>query len=220
MKQQSAVVIILTLFVASGWAQPLDMPAQLDAEVRSVVDEMTEIGKSTGVTLLQQYEEIVLEPQQELEDAIEQVESRRQESPDCVAAQDEEINRIVNAAHDDLHSCAIVAAHTSAEIATDVSAATQQLVYGGYSLGTTYNKCTSYKNAVLKQTCMAKFYVQATVYLVSARSSIKTIRQSTSERIPAVFVDGNSCTHTASSQAVLGLEEVNSHIDACVSRRR
>ncbi|EDV46285.2 uncharacterized protein LOC6549852 [Drosophila erecta] len=220
MMKQSAVAIILTLFVASGWAQPLDMPAQLDAQVRSVVDEMAEIGKAAGEALVHQYEEIVVEPQQELEAAVEQVESRRLESPECVAAEDEEINRIVNAAHEDLHSCGAVAAHTSAEIASDVNAATQQLVFGGYNLGRTYNKCNSYKNSVLKQTCMAKFYVQATVYLVSARSSIKTIRKSTSERIPAVFADGNVCTHSASSQAVLGLQEVNSHIDACVSRRR
>ncbi|XP_033170374.1 uncharacterized protein LOC117147546 [Drosophila mauritiana] len=218
--KQYAVAIILTLFVASGWAQPLDMPSQLDAEVRSVVDEMASIGKSTGEALVQQYDEIVLEPQHELEAAVEQVESRREVSPECVAAEDEEITRIVNAAHEDLHACGVVAAHTSAEIASDVNAATQQLVFGGYSLGSTYNKCNSYKNSVLKQTCMAKFYVQATVYLVSARSSIKTIRQSTSERIPAVFADGNVCTHSASSQAVLGLQEVNNHIDACVSRRR
>uniref|UniRef100_A0A6P4EAS7 Uncharacterized protein LOC108038206 n=1 Tax=Drosophila rhopaloa TaxID=1041015 RepID=A0A6P4EAS7_DRORH len=217
---KSAVVFILTLFVASGWSQPLDIPAQLDAQVRSVVDEMADIGKSTGEALAHQYKEIVVEPQNELEEALDQVESRRQESPECVAAEDEEITRIVDTAHEDLHSCGVVAAHTSAEIASDVSAATQQLVYGGYSLGRTYNKCNSYKNAVLKQTCMAKFYVQATVYLVSARSSIKTIRKSTSERIPAVFVDGNVCTHSASSQAVLGLQEVNTHIDACVSRRR
>ncbi|XP_017042124.1 uncharacterized protein LOC108088694 [Drosophila ficusphila] len=217
---KTAVVLILTLFVASGWAQPLDMPAQLDAQVHSVVEEMTEIGKSTGQALVHQYEEIVVEPQQELEEALDLVESRRQESPECVAAEDEEIARIVDAAHEDLHSCGVVAAQTSAEIVSDVNAATQQLVYGGYSLGRTYNKCQSYKNSVLKQSCMAKFYVQATVYLVSARSSIKTIRKSASERIPAVFVAGNVCTHSASSQAVLGLQEVNSHIDACVSRRR
>eukprot|EP00099_Drosophila_melanogaster_P006745 NP_001259379.1 uncharacterized protein Dmel_CG12057, isoform B [Drosophila melanogaster] len=218
--KQYTVAIILTLFVASGWAQPLDMPSQLDAQVRSVVDEMTSIGKATGEVLLSQYEEIVLEPQNELEAAVEQVESRREESPECVAAEDEEITRIVNAAHEDLYACGVVAAQTSAEIASDVSAATQQLVYGGYSLASTYNKCNSYKNSVLKQTCLAKFYVQATVYLVSARSSIKTIRQSTSERIPDVFADGNVCTHSASSQAVLGLQEVNNNIDACVYRRR
>ncbi|KAI8036158.1 uncharacterized protein LOC128260324 [Drosophila gunungcola] len=217
-----AAVIILTLFVASGWTQPLDLgiPAQLDAQVRSVVDEMADIGKSTGEALVHQYEEIVLEPQHELEDALDQLESRRQESPECVAAEDGEIARIVDAAHEDLHSCGMVAAHTSAEIASDVNAATQQLVFGGYSLGRTYNKCNSYKNSVLKQSCMAKFYMQTTVYLVSARSSIKTIRKSTSERIPAVFTDGNVCTHSASSQAVQGLQEISSHIDACVSRRR
>ncbi|XP_016936796.2 uncharacterized protein [Drosophila suzukii] len=221
---RTAAVIILTLFVASGWAQPLELPAQLpaqlDAEVHSVVDEMTEIGKSTGLALVHQYDEIVREPQQELEAALDQVESRRQESPECVAAEDEQIASIVDAAHEDLHSCGIVAAQTSAEIATDVSAATQQLVYGGYNVASTYNKCQSYKNSVLKKSCMTKFYVQATFYLVSARSSIKTIKKSTSESIPAVFVDGNACTHSASSQAVLALQEVSSHIDACVSRRR
>ncbi|EDX17480.1 GD16935 [Drosophila simulans] len=128
--KQYAVAIILTLFVASGWTQPLDMPSQLDAEVRSVVDEMASIGKSTGEALVQQYDEIVLEPQHELEAAVEQVESRREESPECVAAEDEEITRIVNAAHEDLHACGVVAAHTSAEIASDVNAATQQLVFG------------------------------------------------------------------------------------------
>ncbi|KAH8272724.1 hypothetical protein KR026_006527, partial [Drosophila bipectinata] len=215
-----AVVIVLTLFVASGWSLPADGPAQMDAQVRSVVDELTDLGKSTGETLLHQYEEIIVEPQLELEEALDQVEARRAESPECVAAEDEEIVRIVDTAHEELISCGVVAAKTSAEIASDVSAATQQLIYGGYNLGTTYSKCQSYKNSVLKQSCMAKFYIQASVYLISARSSIKTIRKSTSERIPAVFTDGNLCTHGASATAVLGLQEVNSHIDACVARRR
>ncbi|XP_020808208.1 uncharacterized protein LOC110184138 [Drosophila serrata] len=214
------VVFILTLFVASGWGQPLDMPAQLDAQVRSVVDEMTELGKSTGEALVHQYEEIVLEPHHELEDAVDAVEARRQESPECVAAEDEEITRIVDAAHEEFHSCGVVAAHTSAEIASDVNEATQQLVFGAYNLGATYNKCQGYKNSVLKSTCMAKFYMQGTIYLVSARSSIKTIRKSTNERIPAVFADSNVCTHDASAQAVSSLQKVNNHIDACVSRRR
>lgn len=214
------VAVILTLFVASGFAQPLDVPAQLDAQVRSVVDEMTDLGKSTGEALVHQYQEIVLEPQHELEDALEAVEARRQESPECVAAEDEEISRIVDAAHEELHSCGVVAAHTSAEIASDVNAATQQLVFGGYSVGSTYKKCQNYKNSVLKKTCMAKLTVQGTVYLVNARSSIKTIRKATNERIPAVFTDSNVCTHDASAQAVVGLQEVNNHIDACVSRRR
>ncbi|XP_016996237.1 uncharacterized protein [Drosophila takahashii] len=218
--KQTVAFVILALFVASGWSQPMDLPAQLDAQVHSVVDEMTEIGKATGEALVQQYEEIVREPQLELEEALDQVEARRQESPECVAAEDEEIARIVDAAHEDLHSCGLVAAHTSAEIASDVNAATQQLVFGAYNLGNTYQKCQAHKNAILKQSCMAKFYIQGTVFLVNARSSIKTIRKSTSERIPAVFVDSNVCTHSASSQAVLGLQEVNSHIDACVSRRR
>ncbi|KAH8408953.1 hypothetical protein KR009_004535, partial [Drosophila setifemur] len=216
-----AVVIVLALCVASGWSQPADLTAaQLNAQVRSVVDEVTEIGKSTGEALVHQYEEIVLEPQHELEDALEQVEARRQESPECVAAEDEEIVRIVDAAHEELHSCGVVAAHTSAEIASDVNAATQQLVFGGYGLMSTYNKCQSYKHDIMKQTCMAKLTISATFWVVGARSSIKTIQKSTNERIPAVFTDGNVCTHGASAQAVTGLQEVNSHIDACVSRRR
>ncbi|EDV35209.2 LOW QUALITY PROTEIN: uncharacterized protein Dana_GF22316 [Drosophila ananassae] len=215
-----AVVIVLTLFVASSWSLPADGPAQMDAQVRTVVDEVTELGKSTGETLLHQYEEIIVEPPHELEEALDQVEARRAESPECVAAEDEEIARIVDAAHEELTSCGVVAAKTSADIASDVSSATQQLLFGGYNLGSTYNKCQSYKNSILKQSCMAKFYVQASVYLINARSSIKTIRKSTSERIPAVFTDGNVCTHSASSTAVLALQEVNNHIDACVAHRR
>lgn len=214
-----AGVIVLTLFVASSWSLPADGPAQMNAQVLSVVEELSELSKSTGETLLHQYEEIIVEPQHELEEALDQVEARRAESPECVAAEDEEIARIVDTAHEDLISCGVVAAKTSAEIASDVSSATQQLLYGGYNVARTYNKCQSYKNVVLKQSCMTKFYVQASLYLINARSSIKTIRKSTSERIPAVFTDGNVCTHGASTTAVLGLQEVNSHIDACVARR-
>ncbi|XP_017134656.1 uncharacterized protein LOC108150861 [Drosophila miranda] len=216
---KSIVAVVLAVCVASAWAQPLAIPSQLDAQVRSVGNEMAEIGKSTGEALVHQYEEIVLEPQQELEDAVEQLEARRAESPECVAAEDEEIARILDAAHEEMHSCGVVAAHTSAEIATDVSAASQQLAFGSYNLGRTYNKCQNYKNSVLRQSCMAKFYVQASIFLISARSSIKTIKQSTNERIPAVFAEGNVCTHDASAQAILGLEEVNRHIDACATRR-
>ncbi|SPP86633.1 uncharacterized protein LOC117588509 [Drosophila guanche] len=216
---KSIVAVVLALCVASAFAQPLAIPSQLDAQVRSVVDEITEIGKNTGEALVHQYEEIVLEPQHELEEAVEQVEARRTESPECVAAEDEQIARILDVAHEELHSCGVVAAHTSAEIATDVSAATQQLTFGGYNLVRTYNKCNSYNSNILKQSCMAKFYVQASIFLISANSSIKTIKKSTNERIPAVFAESSVCTHDASAQAVLGLEEVNRHIDACASRR-
>ncbi|KAH8274183.1 hypothetical protein KR018_001184, partial [Drosophila ironensis] len=214
-----SVAIVLILLVAGAWSQPADLPAQLDAQVRSVTEEMVGLGKSTGEALVHQYEEIILEPQNELEEALEQTEARRAESPDCVAAEDEEISRIVDAAHEEFHGCGVVAATTSAEIVTDVSAATQQLVYGGYNLGRTYNKCQSYKNSVLKQSCMAKFYVQGSLYLVNARSSIKTIKKSTNERIPAVFTDGNVCTHDVSAQAISALQKVNVNIDACAARR-
>ncbi|XP_034669837.1 uncharacterized protein LOC117902518 [Drosophila subobscura] len=216
---KSIVAVVLALCVASALAQPLATPSQLDAQVRSVVDEMTEIGKNTGEALLHQYEEIVLEPQHELEEAVEEVEARRTENPECVAAEDGEIARILDVAHEELHTCGVVAAHTSAEIATDVSAATQQLTFGGYNLMRTYNKCNSYNSNILKQSCMAKFYVQASIFLIGANSSINTIKKSTNERIPAVFAESNVCTHDASAQAVLGLEEVNRQIDACASRR-
>ncbi|KAH8394070.1 hypothetical protein KR215_000462 [Drosophila sulfurigaster] len=211
---------VLCLCLALGQAQPLTTPAPWSTQLSSLVDDMTQIGIDAGKTLVHQYEEIVVEPQQQLEQAVDKVETRREESPECVAAHDVEIVSIVDVAHDELHVCGVTAAHDSAEIVSDVNAATQQLVFGGYSLAKTYNKCQNYKNSVLKQTCMAKFYVQATVYLVSARSSVKTIKQSTNERIPGVFVDSNACTHQASSKAVDALDVVNTNIDSCIAKAR
>ncbi|EDW82507.2 uncharacterized protein Dwil_GK25093 [Drosophila willistoni] len=204
----------LVITVALG--QP--MPNPLEAQVQSVVDDMTQVGKNAGDQLVHQYEEIIVEPQQQLEEAVEQIEARRESNPECVAAQDEQLALVLDAAHDELHSCGVVAAHTSAEIASDVNQATQQLVYGGYNLGRTYQKCQAYKNTVLKQSCMAKFYIQGSVYLINARYSIKTIKKSTNERIPAVFSDGNACTHQASEEAILAIDEINRSIDACVAK--
>ncbi|XP_030382628.1 uncharacterized protein LOC115630200 [Scaptodrosophila lebanonensis] len=201
---------------AHGFAS---LPAPFQAQVFTVVEDMIHLGEETAKALVHQYEEIVVEPHQQLEEAIDNIEARRAESPQCVASQDDEINAILDTVHEEMHDCTVVAAHTSAEIATDVNQATQQLVFGGLSLGRTYNKCQNYKNSVLKQSCMAKFYIQATVYLVQARSSIKTIKQSTNERIPAVFVEGNVCTHNAADEAVNGLNEVNRSIDVCVAKK-
>ncbi|EDV92115.1 uncharacterized protein LOC6565732 [Drosophila grimshawi] len=219
-------IVCLCLCLASvGYAQPLSqssfsLPAPLDAQVYTVVDEMQNIGENTAKELAHQFQEIVVEPQHELEAAIDQVEARRVDSPQCVAVQDDRIDGIVGNAHVELHECGLSAAHDSAEIASDVNHATQQLVFGGYSLGRTYNKCQRYKNSVLRQSCMAKFYVQGTIYLVNARSSIKTIKKSTNERIPAVFVDSNACTHVASQKAVVALDDVNADIDACIAKAR
>ncbi|TDG39685.1 hypothetical protein AWZ03_013892 [Drosophila navojoa] len=214
----SSVVCLWLCLASVGHAQPASMPAALDGQLQTIVDEMTQIGENAAKALIHQYEEIVVEPHEQLDQAVEQVESRRVESPECVAEQDAQIGSVLDAAHQELHECGLSAAHESAEIVSDVNEATQQLVFGGYSLGRTYNKCQGYKNAVLRQSCMAKFYVQATVYLVSARSSLKTIAQSTNERIPAVFTHSNSCTHSASGKAVEALEALTADIDICIAK--
>ncbi|KAH8400463.1 hypothetical protein KR222_000953 [Zaprionus bogoriensis] len=213
----NAVVLALCLFLGLSHAQPLTPPAPLEAQLQSVVDEMIKLGESAAEALVHQFEEIVVEPQQQLEQAVEQLEARRESSPQCVDAQEAQLAQILDTAHEQTHQCGVSAAHESAEIVSDVNKATQQLVYGGYSLGRTYQKCKSYKNAVLRQSCMAKFYVQATVYLVNARSSLKTISQSTNDRIPAVIADGNACTHHAADDAIEAIDVLNAEIDACIA---
>ncbi|ALC49475.1 CG12057 [Drosophila busckii] len=214
------IASLLCVCLASvGLAQPM-AGSPYDAELFSLAQEMGQLGENTGKALVHQYEEIVVEPQQQLEQAIDEVEQRREQDAECVAAEDEQINSIVDAAHEELHVCGVTAAHDSAEIASDVNHATQQLVFGGYSLGRTYQHCQRYKNSVLKQSCMAKFYVKGTIYLVNARSSIKTIKKSTNERIPAVLSESNSCTHVAADKAVVALNEINAEIDSCIAKRR
>ncbi|XP_034474774.1 uncharacterized protein LOC117781982 [Drosophila innubila] len=214
------IATVVCLCLAVGHAQPLTPPAPWNAELMSIVEEMSQIGENAGKVLSHQYEEIVLEPQHQLEEAVQQVEARREESPECVAAEDAQIDSIVDAAHEEFHVCGMTAAHDSAEIVTDVNQATQQLVFGGYALGQTYNKCQSYKNPVLKQSCNAKLTIQATVYLVNASNSLKTIAQSTNQRIPGVFIDSNTCTHVVSAKAVDALDVVNGNIDACIVKSR
>ncbi|XP_060651601.1 uncharacterized protein LOC132788285 [Drosophila nasuta] len=124
---------VLCLCLVLGQAQTLTTPEQWSTQLSSLVDDMTQIGIDAGKTLVHQYEEIVVEPQQQLEQAVDKVETRRKESPECVAAQDAEIVRIVDTALDELHVCGVTAAHDSADIVSDVNAATQQLVFGGYS---------------------------------------------------------------------------------------
>lgn len=219
MKNATANIVVLALCLVLGLshAQPLSPPAPFEAQLQSVVDLMVQLGESAAKTLVHQYEEIVVEPQQQLEQAVEQVEARREASPQCVDSQEEQLARVLDIAHEETHQCGVIAAHESAEIVSDVNKATQQLVYGGYSLGRTYQKCQNYKNSVLKQSCMAKFYIQATVYLVNARSSLKTISKSTNERIPAVLTDGNACTHQAAEDAIQAIELINAEIDSCIA---
>lgn len=213
----NTAILVLCLFAGLSHAQPLTPPAPLAAQLSALVDGMTKLGESAAETLVHQYEEIVVEPQQQLEQAVDEVEARRQVSPQCVAAQEAQLAQILDAVHEQNHQCGVSAAHESADIVGDINQATQQLVYGGYSLGRTYQKCQNYKNAVLRQSCMAKFYIQATVYLVSARSSLKTISNSTNERIPAVLIDGNACTHQAADVAVEAIELVTAEIDSCIT---
>lgn len=213
----NTAILALCLLVGCSHAQPLTPPAPLAAQLSTVVDGMVKLGESAAETLVHQYEEIIVEPQQQLEQAVDQVEARREVAPQCVDAQEARLAQILDEVHEQNHQCGLSAAHESASIVSDVNKATQQLVYGGYSLGRTYQKCQNYKNSVLKQSCMAKFYIQATVYLVNARSSLKTITNSTNERIPAVLSDGNACTHQAADVAVEAIELINAEIDSCIA---
>lgn len=186
--------------------------------VDGVLSEMGQIARDAAVALQHQVEEIVFDPLQQVDTAVETIEARREESDVCVAAQDENVAATVDAMHRDMAVCGVVAAKTSADIMIDISAATQQLVFDGYDVLTTYRKCQNYKNSVLKNSCYARLTIKATLYMNNARKSIKTIKESTNERIPAVMTDADTCTHSAAEIAVHQLDTINTTIDYCISK--
>ncbi|XP_073831701.1 uncharacterized protein [Musca autumnalis] len=196
-------------------AQP---PVNYEGMVDDILSEMGQIAKETAVALQHAVEDIVLDPLQQVDEAVQSIEALRVESDVCVAAEEEKVSATVDTMHHDMAVCGVVAAQTSAEIMSDISAATQQLVFGGYDVITTYRKCQKYKNQILKKSCYASLTVKATLYMNNARKSIKTIKKTTSERIPAVVTDADACTHTAADVAVYELENIHATVNACIGK--
>ncbi|XP_065363777.1 uncharacterized protein LOC135957048 [Calliphora vicina] len=215
---KAAFVIFALCLVAANAGTIPQPPINYEGMVDDVIAEMGQIAKEAAVALQHQVEEIVLDPLQQVEAAVESIEELREENDVCVAAEDENVVATVDAMHKDMTVCGTVAAKTSAEIMTDISAATQQLVFDGYDVVRTYQKCQNYKNPVLKNSCYARLTIKATLYLNNARKSINTIKQSTNERIPAVMVEADTCTHSAADVAVEELDVIQANINVCIAK--
>ncbi|XP_037938492.1 uncharacterized protein LOC119671792 [Teleopsis dalmanni] len=184
--------------------------------VNDMINDAKNSAVQTGVALEHQYENIVVDPLHQVEEAVDSIESRREESDTCVAAENEVVEAVVNTMHDEMNVCGIVAAKTSAEIMIDVNAATQQIIFDGIDVARTYQKCRNYKNPVLKNSCYVKLSVKGGLYMKNARKSMKVINDSKNVRVPAVFTDADSCTHVASDKAVEDLNNVHTSIDSCI----
>lgn len=216
MKTFFAIFALCLVTVNAGTiAQP---PINYEGMVNDVIAEVEQIAKDAAVALQHQVDEIVFDPLNQVEAAVESIEELREESDECVAAEDENVVATVDAMHKDMSVCGTVAAKNSAEIISDVSAATQQLVFDGYDVLKTYQKCQKYTNSVLKNSCYARLTVKATLYMKNARRSIKTIQESTNERIPAVVAEADTCTHVAADVAVEELDNIHAKVSDCIAK--
>ena len=206
---------ILAMCLVASQAAP---QVNYETQVNGIIHEAEKIAVETAQALEHQFKEIVIDPLHEVEKAVQAIENRKDEHEDCVVAQDPAVTQTVDIMHKEMEVCGVVAAKTSAQIMVDISDATQQLVFDGYDVLRTYQKCKKYKNSVLKNSCYARLSIKATLYLKNARRSMKTIKKSTNERIPAVFTDADACTHSAAEKAITQLDSVNAEIDTCVAR--
>lgn len=185
--------------------------------VNGIINEAGDLAVQTVRALEHQLEEIVLEPLNQVEAMVQSIEERAIESEECVAAEEHLVAETVDNMHSEMISCGVVAAQESAQIATDVTMASKQLVFDGYEVLALYNKCRNYKNSVLKNSCYARLSIKATLYMNNARKSIKTIKGAKG-RVPEVFTSAETCTNTAAEEAVLVLENVHNEIDACINK--
>ena len=213
------IFIIFALgLVAVNAGTIAQLPMNYEGMVDDILVEAGQIAKDTAIALQHQVETIVLDPLQQVEAAVQSIEELREENDACVAAEEEKIAATVDVMHKDMGVCGTVAAKESAEIMIDVNAAVQQLVFDGYDVLRTYQKCESYKNSVLKNSCYARLTIKATLYLKNARRSIKTIKQSTNERIPLVVSEADVCTHSAADAAITELDNIQATINVCIAK--
>ena len=213
------IFIIFALgLVAVNAGTIAQLPMNYEGMVDDILVEVGQIAKETAVALQHQVEEIVLEPLQQVEAAVQSIDDLREENNDCVAAEEEKVAATVDVMHKDMAVCGTVAAKESAEIMIEVNAAVQQLVFDGYDVLMTYQKCKSYKNQVLKNSCYARLTVKATLYAKNSRKSINTIKESTNERIPLVVNEADVCTHSAADVAVTELDNIHATINVCIAK--
>lgn len=184
--------------------------------VDDLIKKAQDLTIRTANALELQYKIIVVEPTNQVDTAVQNVEDRREESPKCVEVKDPEVQIVVDNLHNEINGCGAIAVKTSARIMNDVNAATQQIVFDGYDVLKLYQKCKSYKNSILKSSCYAKLSVKVTLYIKNSRRSINTIKGA-NHRVPAVFSEADECTHKAADLAIVELNAIHTEIVSCIN---
>lgn len=185
-----------------------------------IVDDFIKEAQATTIrtanALQLQYKIIVVEPTNQVDTVVQNIEDRREESPKCVEVKEPEVEIVVDNFHDEINVCGSIAVKTSEGIMNDVNTATQEIVFDGYNVLKLYQKCKNYKNSILKNSCYAKLTVKATLYIKNTRRSINTIKGAKS-RVPAVFSEADECTHKAADLAIVQLNAILTEVASCIN---
>ncbi|XP_067637315.1 uncharacterized protein [Eurosta solidaginis] len=214
MKVYIALLFFGVLSVASS-AKVLQPAVNYEGTVESLIKEAETISLQTAKRFELQFKEIVLEPIDTVDSALQMIEDRREENSNCVEAKNSDVELVVDKLYENMNICVTTAAKESAAIMIDVNSAVQQLGFDGYKILRLYQKCKNYKNSILKSTCYTKLTIQTTLYIKYGRKSINTIKRVNS-RIPPVFAEANICTHNSSREAVTKSNCINTEIDSCI----
>ncbi|XP_011206418.1 uncharacterized protein LOC105228319 isoform X1 [Bactrocera dorsalis] len=210
------VILLICLANVIGANKVVLPKVNYEGIVDDFIKEAQEITIKTANALESQYKIIVVEPTNQVDAVVQNIEDRREESPKCVEVKDPEVQIVVDSLHDEINVCGAIAVKTSAGIMNDVNAATQQIVLDGYDVLKLYQKCKNYKNSVLKNSCYAKLSIKVTLYIKNSRRSINTIKGA-KHRVPAVFSEADDCTHTAADLAIVDLNAIHTDVVSCIN---
>ncbi|EDW82508.1 uncharacterized protein Dwil_GK25844 [Drosophila willistoni] len=221
-----SILILLALALAAVTAAPqtsLDEFTEVEINELNVVDKMVSAAIHEAEALADdivklvehQLLEIVMYPMHQLEQAVSDIDARRQESEECVANEALHVAGTVETATVDFYKCGRDATTTSIQLVLDTKKAVLQLTYDGYSLVKEVRSCMKKTNSVMKKVCKAKCSVDAGLFAYSGQKSIRHLI-GLRKTVPAVGTDAKACTLSATEQAMYEFGMVNENIDVCI----
>ncbi|XP_068159371.1 uncharacterized protein [Drosophila tropicalis] len=221
-----SILILLALALAAVTAAPqitsdefngveINDFSVVDKMVSTAVHEVEALADDIVKLVEHQLLEIFMYPVHQLEQAVSDIDARRQESEECVANEALHVTGTVETATVDFYKCGHDATATSIQLILDTKKAVLQLTFDGYSLVQEARSCFKETNTIRKKLCKSLLTFNAALFVVNGQKSIRHL-VALRKTVPAVGTDAKACTLTATEQAMYEFGLVNDNIDLCI----
>ncbi|XP_022234233.1 uncharacterized protein LOC111082337 [Drosophila obscura] len=208
---------------ATDFSKELDLSEDVEIDQFGLVNKMVHAAISEAEYLAGGIVEVVehqllkifLSPFKQLEQVAADINNRAVESEECVSNEAVHVVNTLESATLGYLGCGRDATVTSVNLILDTKRAVVQLTFDGYSLIRQLQSCRQSTTDLRKRICRIRLYVNGCSYAVNARKSIRHLI-ALRRTVPAVATSAESCTASATENALFGFAEINANIDTCI----